>query len=594
MLLGIIEILQAKEEGMDAWDIVKIVMQIFGGMGTFLVGMKFLSDNMTRLAHGKLQKMLNRTAKSRFAGVGIGTGMTILGQSSAFTTVMVVGLVNAGIMTLFQATTIIMGANIGTTLNAWVIALAGSDITAVFLALAAVGVFITMFSKSEKTKSIGNVITAFGLIFVGLKFMSSALSFEKGTAEFDAISGVLGAIRNPFLLLLLGIAITALVQSSTAVNAIIITMASLGMVIGGGGNAPLYIIIGSNIGTCVTALISSLGASTNAKRAALIHFMFNFFGAIIFMVILVCWTGFADTVLAGIFPSDITVFGKPGLGQTMQIALFHTMFNVINTLLFLPFVKGFVWLADFVVRGKKEPEEKAPVAPVLFGELDERLLRSPSVALGYLYQETGKVFTFAVNTLSDSFEAFIDKDVAKAEEIQKQNDELSEANKRAISYLVKLSGQTPLMEDEETISTLHYVLNDIMRVGELADNVTKYTRHYVEDDLVFSNEFLEMTQNMYEKIKKLYVLSLATFLYRDFARLADVDRLEDEIDRDRKELVNTHIKRLNEGKCQPQNSSVFINLVGNLERAADHITYIAHSIEGARGKKDIGMRPSLQ
>ncbi len=565
---------------MGAWDIIKIIMQIFGGMGTFLVGMKILSENMTRLAHGKLQKMLNKTAKSRFAGVGIGTGMTILGQSSAFTTVMVVGLVNAGIMTLFQATAIIMGANIGTTLNAWVIALAGSDITAVFLALAAVGVFITMFSKSDKVKTVGNVVAAFGLIFVGLKFMSSALTFDEGSEAFDVVKNMLSVIRNPFLLLLLGIAITALVQSSTAVNAIIITMASLGMVIGGGGNAPLYIIIGSNIGTCVTALISSLGASTNAKRAALIHFMFNFFGAIIFMIILVCWTGFADTVLAGIFPSNITVFGKEGLGQTLQIATFHTLFNVVNTLLFIPFIKVFVWLAEHIIPEKKgKPQEEKRTETDIMGDLDERLLRSPSVALGYLYQQTGKAFSYAMDTLTTAFEAFLVKDQTVTPRVAEQNERLGEANKKGVSYLVKLSASPLVIDEEKTVSTLHYVLNDIVRIGELADNVTKYTRHYVEDELVFSDEFLEMTKAMYEKIKQLYVLSLAIFLFKERGKLAELDALEDEIDNDRRELVARHIKRLNEGKCQPQNSSVFINLVGNLERAADHITYIAHSVE---------------
>ena len=194
---------------MSAWEIIKIIMQILGGMGTFLVGMRILSENITKVAHGKLQTMLNKTAKSRFAGVGIGAAVTVLGQSSAITTVMVVGLVNASIMTLFQATAIIMGANIGTTLNAWVLALGGSDITVVALCLAAVGVFMTMFGKSERVKSAGNIVTAFGLIFVGLKFMSGALVFEKGSEEFVAISHVLEKISNPFLLLFIGLAITA-------------------------------------------------------------------------------------------------------------------------------------------------------------------------------------------------------------------------------------------------------------------------------------------------------------------------------------------------------------------------------------------------
>lgn len=561
---------------MGPWEIIKIIMQVLGGMGTFLVGMRILSENMTKIAHGKLQSMLNKTAKSRFAGVGIGAAVTVLGQSSAFTTVMVVGLVNASIMTLFQATAIIMGANIGTTLNAWVLALGGSDITVIALCLAAVGVFMTMFGKSERVKSAGNIVTAFGLIFVGLKFMSGALIFEKGSPEFNAISGVLEKISNPFLLLFIGIAITALVQSSTAVTAINLTMASLGMVIGGGGNAPLYIIIGSNIGTCVTALISSLGAAPNAKRAAVIHFLFNFFGAIIFMILLVCWRGFADTVLGGIFPVKDLQDG--GLAPALQIAFFHTLFNIINTLLFLPFIKLFVWIADHLVRDKKTEEPQNSELPI-FGDLDERLLRSPSVALGHLYQETGKAFSYAMETLDEAFGAFVAKDTSAKAKIDKKNIALAAMNRQAVAYLVKLSSSSLVMEEERTVSSLHYVLNDIMRIGELADNVTKYTDHYVADELVFSDEFLEMLQAMYDKLKQLYVLSLAAFLDRDPSKLSGVDSLEDEIDRDRRQLVASHIERLNEGKCQPQNSNVTINLVGNLERAADHITFIAHSIE---------------
>ncbi len=562
---------------MGTFEIITIVMQILGGVGTFLIGMKMLSENMTRLAHTKLRNMLNKTAKNRFAGVGIGTAMTILGQSSAFTTVMVVGLVNAGVMTLFQATAIIMGANIGTTLNAWVIALAGSDITVFFLALAAVGVFLTMFAKNERMQSVGNVIASFGLIFVGLKLMSGALTFEEGSEAFNAVSLILGKIGNPFLLLLLGVVITALVQSSTAVNAVIITMASLGMVIGGGGNAPLYIIIGSNIGTCVTALISSLGASTNAKRAALIHFLFNLFGAVIFTVFLLAWRGFADTVLAGIFPSDIAVFGKEGLGPTLQIATFHTLFNVVNALLFLPFVKGFVWLAEHIVPERKGKEKKERAS--IFGELDERLLRSPSVALGYIYRQTGKMFSYAMDTLDLSFRAFLEKDTAAAKTVDAHNAELLQADKLGVAYLVKLSGESLVLEDEKTVSNLHYVLNDIMRLGELADNIAKYTRQAVDDELVFSEEFLSMLAEMYGQLGKLYELALATYLLKDLSKLKEVDALEDVIDNDRRDLIAQHIERLNEGKCQPQNSSVVINLVGNLERAADHITFIAHSIE---------------
>lgn len=546
-------------------DYIIIVMTVLGGMGTFLIGMRLLSDNLTRLAHTRLKSMLNRTAKSRIAGVGIGAVVTIIGQSSAFTTVMVVGLVNAGIMTLFQATAIIMGANIGTTLTAWVLSLGDFNVTVFFLCLTAVGVFMGMFSKKERVKSVGNALAALGLIFVGLEFMSSAFSAKTYPEFYQSMQTLLQRVSNPFLLLFIGLALTALVQSSTAVTALTLSMSGFFL---GTGNAVYFIIIGSNIGTCVTALISSLGANSNAKRAAVIHFLFNFFGAIIFTVLLICWKGFADTILVSLFRDN----------SAMQIAMFHTLFNVVCTLIFLPFIGVFVRLANLLVREKKVSAERT-AQEALAAELDDRLLRSPSVALGYLYEETGRIFTHAMNALSISVNAFIGQDVSAKEKVLEINAELAQANRLGVSYLVKLSANAPVLEDEKTISSLHYVLNDIMRIGELADNVTKYTGHYVNDNLVFSGEFLDKIGAMYGKIERLYELSHETFLHKDFAKLEEVDRLEDEIDKDRRSLVQRHIARLNEGKCQPQNSSVFINLVGNLERAADHITYIAHSIE---------------
>ena len=554
-------------------EYVYIILKILGGMGALLVGMKMLSENLTRLAHNKLQALLGKTAKNRFACLGIGTAVTVLGQSSAFTTVMVVGLVNAGIMTLFQATAMIMGANVGTTLVTWLVSLTGLsgatiEITMFFLAFAAVGALMLMISKKEKIKSIGAALAGFGIIFVGLMVMKDAFPTTGSAAE--AIKRVFEAKIHPLLLLLIGIAITALLQSSTAVNAIIISMVASGIAIGGGaGNALYFIIIGSNIGTCVTALISSFGATPNAKRAALIHFLFNFFGAVIFAVILLVWKGFADTLINPVFSSEFA---------GLRIAFFHTIFNVTCALIFLPFINLFVWLADLLVRGKKTEEHT-------LAQLDERLLGSPSVALVYLYRETGALFTYAMNVLDVAFTAFLNKDTGAKEKVLEQNGKLAAANKKVVSYLVRLSATPLSIGEEKTVSSLHYVLNDIVRIGELADNVTKYTGHYVADNLVFSQEFLDGLQEMYDKIKNLYALSLDAFLNRDYSKLKEVDAQEDAIDKDRRRLVSTHIERLNEGKCQPQNSSVFINLVGNLERAADHITYIAHAIKVPKGKK---------
>lgn len=554
--------------GRGFMEYVYLILELCGGLGAFLIGMEMMSDSMSRLAHGRLKSMLNKTANNRIAGVGIGAATTMIIQSSSATTVMVVGLVNAGIMTLFQATAVIMGANIGTTITAWIASLGSLDVSAFLLILAVVGVFMTMFAKNEKAKVVGNVLAGLGLIFVGLQVMSDSMDNDD---ILTVIRDALSVVKNPFLLLLIGIVATGVIQSSSAVTSIVVVLATSGVLIGGTGDGVYYVVIGSNIGTCVTAMLSSIGANANARRAAVIHLLFNCFGAIIFTIFLLCWqpfdTSFSETVLEKIFPGN----------HQFQIAFFHTLFNVTCTCIFLPFAKGFVKLANLLVRDKKGAARKEEAGVLL--DLDERLLRQPSVALGHLYQEVGKLITHAVDTLTEAFEAFIKKDTSAKKDVQERNAKLSDANRAAVAYLVKLSASSLVMEDEKTISGLHYVLNDIVRIGELADNVTKYTDHYENDGLVFSGEFLSMTQEMYEKIRKLYVASLAAFLDKDFSKLKEVDEIEDEIDNYRRTLVNRHIKRLNEGRCQPQNSSVFINLVGNLERAADHLTYVAHSIE---------------
>ena len=552
-------------------EVVYLILQLLGGLGAFLIGMEMMSDSMSRLAHGRLRTMLNKTANNRIAGVGIGAASTVIIQSSSATTVMVVGLVNAGIMTLFQATSIIMGANIGTTITAWIASLGSLDISAFLLILTVIGVFMTMLSKSEKVKVIGNVLAGLGLIFVGLAFMSDSMDPELHPEIMDAIKNALAVVKNPFLLLLIGIVATGIVQSSSAVTSIVVVLATSGVLIGGTGDGVYYVIIGSNIGTCVTALLSSIGASPNARRAAIIHLLFNCFGAVIFTAFLLCWqpfgTSFAETALDKIFPGD----------YQFQIAFFHTLFNVTCTCLFLPFIKGFVWLANHLIPEKKKAEQ--PAEDRVMCGLDERLLLQPSVALAHLYQETGKMLAYAKETLDIAFHGFLDKNTTVKEDVLERNRKLSDANREAVQYLVKISASAPTIDDEKAISSMHYVLNDIVRVGELADNVTKYTDHYVNDPLVFSNEFLTMIREMYEKLNELYDVCYRAFIERDYAALRQVDAVEDVVDKMRRELVNQHIKRLNEGRCQPQNSSVFINLVGNLERAADHMTYIAHSIE---------------
>ena len=407
-----------------------LILQLLGGLGAFLAGMEIMSDSMSRLAHGGLKRMLNRTANNRFAGVGIGAASTMIIQSSSATTVMVVGLVNAGILTLFQATAIIMGANIGTTITAWIASLGSLDVSAFLLILSVIGVFMTMLSKKEKVKTIGNVFTGLGLIFVGLAFMSDAMDPERHREIMQVIKDALSVVQNPALLLLIGIVATGIVQSSSAVTSIVVVLATSGVLIGGTGDGVYYVIIGSNIGTCITALLSSIGASPNARRAAVIHLLFNCFGAIIFSFFLLGWkwagSSFTGVVLDRVFPPMPS--GEPN--YQFQIAFFHTLFNVTCTCLFLPFVKGFVWLANHLIRDKK-PE---PAKDEVMGGLDERLLLQPSVALSHLYQETGKMLAYAKETLDLAFHAFLEKNTAAKSEVLERNRKLSDANKEAVQY----------------------------------------------------------------------------------------------------------------------------------------------------------------
>ncbi len=549
-------------------DYVMSIVELLAGLGAFLLGFKFLSDNIEKLAMNKLRGWFDGLAKSkwsRVAGVGIGAGVTAIIQSSSATTVMVVGFVNVGIMSLYQATSVIMGANIGTTITAHIASLQTINFIGFITVLTCVGVFMDMLSKNERVKTIGLMIAGLGLVFLGLDVMSDAMSIYRDNA---AIKEFLASATNPFVLLLVGTVFTALVQSSSAVTSLIITMAGQGLLIGGAGtNAVLFLVLGSNIGTCITAILSSIGANTNAKRASLIHLMFNVFGTIIFSVFLLCWPGFMSATLAKWFPDA----GR-------QIAMFHTFFNVICTLIFLPFTRVFVTIATKLIRDKKPRGETAAETA---GQtlLDARFLKTPTIAIAQANKETAVMAGLAMESLDTAFKAFIDGDESAKEKVEALNHDVAELEKSIVDYLIKISSQDVMREDEKTISAIHHATGDILRISELADNITKYTRNCKRDNIEFSPGVLKSLEKMYDKICDLYAGTLEVFDKKDITALKSVDATEEEIDNDRRAIIDDHIKRLNEGKCKPASSGVFINLVGNLERAADHLTYVAHAFD---------------
>lgn len=539
-------------------DYIYAIFGILAGLGVFLFAVKLLQDNMERIANRGIRDLFNKTNNNVFVGVGIGTTVTALVQSSGLTTVMIVGFVNAGIMTLYQAAAVIMGANIGTTITAQIAALQSFEFAKYAIGVTGVGVLISMFAKKDKLRSIGNIIGGLGMIFVGLQLMSSSMSVYN---DSEFVLKALSTISNPFLLLLIGIVFTALVQSSSAITSILISMASAGLVIGGGGNAVLYIILGSNIGSCVTALLSSIGTTTNAKRASVIHLFFNVAGCAIFLIFLLIWSNFMDATFG-------KWFAEPGT----QIAMFHTFFNIVSTLIFLPFIKLFVKLSELVV-----PKKVNENAVAMY--LDKKFLSSPSIAIDLSYKEMMVMQDMAMKSLGMAVKSFIEKDDESIDEIVKDNEAIASLTQDITDYLVQISSDKLDSGSEKRISELLRSINYLQRISEMSDNVTKYTRKSIKHDLVFSEGVNTKLWEMYELINKIAIKNKQIILNHDYSVLVEIDELETETDVFRKTLLNDHIERLKAGTCKPENSSVFINLISNLERSADLLKFVAHSIQ---------------
>ena len=539
-------------------DIFYAIAELLAGLGAFLLGFKLLSDGMSKLANRGLKRLFAKTTDKPLVGVGVGAMSTAILQASGIVTVMVVGFVNANIMNLTQAAAVIMGSNIGTTITAQIAALQSIDIMKPLMLLTFVGAAMALFGKKDKVKTLGLALGGLGLVFIGMQFMQGSMDIFK---ESGVVTTALQSINNPFLLLLLGVLATAIVQSSSAITSIVISMAAAGLVIGNGGNSVLYVILGTNIGTCVTALISAIGASANAKRASLIHLMFNVFGAMFFMILLLCWRGFYEQTFVKWFA------GLPGT----QIAMFHTFFNVVCAMLFVPFIKVFVKLSTLLVKDK--------VAAKQTGFIDERLLKTPSIALAQINKEAKVMADHAFGNLSLAFDGFIELESDHFEKVNSITDEVEKLGNRMVDYLVKISAKNISIAEEETVNNMHHNINDILRINSFADNIVKYTEKSINENLVFSDDVKKQLAEMFTNIKELYTYSIKALFKADREIIRKVDEIEEKIDLNKKQLIEGHICRLNQGVCQPDSSGVFINLVSNLERAADHLTFIAHSTQ---------------
>ena len=373
----------------------------------------------------------------------------------------------------------------------------------------------------------------------------------------ESFKSFLTSLTNPFLLLFLGIILTVLSQSSSAVTSIVLAMAMAGAVIGGSGNGVLYLILGSNIGSCSTALLSSIGATANGKRTAMIHLLFNVLGSLIFFVVLLCWPSAMELTLAKLFPDN----------PSLQIAMFHTFFNLLCTILFLPFVNVFVKLSKFMVKDKKGSVES--------DLLDPRFLSTPELALSQALSFYHLLANQSLSLLDISLDAFLNKDETKAEEINASKEKIAKMAKELSTFLVSVGDKGLAPSSSGKISRMQLDIADILRLEEVADNIVGYTRHEVSDELTFSSVVKDDLCRMKKMLEEMFSLVSKTLDKPDLQNLRLIRRKEDEIDALRSGMIAGHLERLEQGKCKPQSSNVFINLVGNLERCGDHLNFIA-------------------
>jgi phosphate:Na+ symporter len=535
------------------------VFLLLGGLGMFLFGMKIMSDGLENAAGDRMRRVLEVLTGNRFAAVGVGAGITAIIQSSSATTVMVVGFVNAGLMSLLQATGVIMGANIGTTITSQLIAFKLSDIAPLILF---VGMLFYVFIRKRSLVRIGEIVLGFGILFMGLSLMSDAM---EPLREMESFRRLLVSFKNPLIGILFGALVTAIIQSSSASIGILQALATLELVSLDSG---VYVILGMNIGTCITAILASIGTSVNGKRAAGIHLMIKIIGTVIYLVVLALFPSIVSFV-ASLSPDNVS----------RQIANFHTIYNVTVTIVLFPFVKAMVWLIMRIIPEKHASDHVEQKLVYL----SERTAQTPGLALTQTLKELSRMGEIAAGNLDRSLQAFFNRDEQAAYrviEIEKTIDYLSHS---ITNYMIEFRGLDLSEHDLKTLGSLHHVVIDMERIGDLAENIAEYTLTLMEKRANMTSEAESELRTMAEKTQKTLRMSLDIFDSRDKSRLPVVDAMEQEVDIMKKSFTNNHIDRLQLKACDPQAGVVFTNMVATLERVADHATNIAFSTEGWTG-----------
>lgn len=552
----------------EIMQLIQSMIWLLAGVGIFIVGMNFLSDALEKSAGSGMKQLLGRIVGNRFSGVGVGAGVTAIIQSSSATSVMVIGLVNAGVMTLMQATPVIMGANIGTTITGVLVALKNDYFNMVMYFLAFGGVMMGFF-KSEKVKLAGLLCSGLGLIFVGLEIMSSPDAFGNALIK-QMFTNIFSVIDFPLLLIFVGVIFTALIQSSSAATGVVITMVGTGVL---DLDLALFIVLGANIGTCVTALLACAGANANSKRVALIHFTFNVIGTVLFTAIIWIFRQPVIDLLVSIFP------GSDTMSLQMRVSAFHVIFNVTTTILLLPFVKQLVAFSKAVIREKQDAK---PVRALRF--VDDHMLAMPSVALAQVKQEMDYMISLAEENTRLSFEALHSANHTNSDVITENEEVIDFTNSALTTFLIKLSSHISA-SDEATIGAYFHVLNDLERIGDHAVNFFDIAREMQQKELVYSQEARDELRSMCDTVLSMFAVAKDTFANHNRVRLLELTDHENRVDDMKKSLTAKHYARLAEGSCSVTHSPYYTSTVIGLERVADHLVNVGYSIQNPTGSQ---------
>ena len=531
-------------------NVTEMIISLFGGLGLFLYGMKIMGDGLENAAGDKMKVFFEKITSNPIKGVLTGTVVTAIIQSSSATTVMVVGFVNAKLMNLYQAAAVIMGANIGTTITAQLISF---DIMGVVPFFLGIGGVLSLFAKRDALKQIGHIILGFGILFLGMDYMKNAMSPLSDSPIFTDFITTLN--DNLFLGILTGLIVTAIVQSSSATTGILIALASTGIIT---LRVAIPILLGCNIGTCVTAMLSSIGTTKTAKKAALIHLLFNVIGTLIFIPFI----GVIINVVEYITPVGDSLAKR-------QIANSHTVFNVTNTLLLLPTIPLLVKIVNKLIPGEDGDEIMSTQY------LDDRILETPPIAVAQCVKETLRMANIVKVNLVYAIKSFEEKNDELIKKVYEKEKLINLLENEITSYLVKISKLELPDSQINIVTSLFNVVNDLERIGDHADNIAELSSENMQKKLSLSSDAKKELNELFSKVLKALELSIESLENHDSQKAGKVLKLEGVIDNLEKQYRSNHILRLNNGECNAISGAIFLDLISNLERVGDHATNIA-------------------